>query len=718
MATIREFEVPQSIPTRNFCLEFQNLCSAVNAVNHGEFDGAVVALVNQANIDESRDVLRAKPLAIQRCRRGGKTFMLHAIASMINVERGKELSSETHVIFISLNNVTPYSPDVEADVGKGAMFSILSRIAWELSGREKTFINFRDGYDNFGAVDEWLMEKERKIILIVDELNIIPCSTRRYGDMSTFLDNIVQRKGCAILYSTHQRDTADLLRGRRPGANENLVLSRRLHLFIQIPRLVNEDCLHGLSKNSMEEFSFWSAVLRGRVPALVLQDAQEINHYTELIGLNGDGVEERVRCLKAVITGAIENLPNARNTFRAYSYMSERFKLGPTAKFAWPPFMVAQINVLGKDYPQLYTTLQNPCIDEAKAFEALTQLAVLVRLLTQEEHDLVPMNFDAIRETKVTAFDATELFFASSNATDIPMIIKAVRNRFALPSRVQQVVAVPMFASFPVYDFFVLHRTISGWHVAAGYQCKQGFQSPKNHADADVSMSVWLEGRCRKYRVGEDGERSDRKEEKGWIVLGENFQVDFLGVTVSEALPLDPGDENALCAAEGHCRQRRSSGAAERNGATNTNDADLPSMKHPRNGEAKEHDEEIAAAVQDKIDGSVARMPVPSLARDQTKKYNKLSSAAAAGEIYTDERKPAAKKPALPPAKKTKISMKQASQPSQISQLSQDVDDGPEEIETMHESESVQTLKEGVLEEEEEKVDAEAGYEEGMTEPR
>jgi hypothetical protein len=104
--------------------------------------------VEQAGIDEKISDNRAKLLAIQRCRRGGKTFMLHAVASMINNERGNRmpgqtvasminnergnrLPGETHVILISLNSRTPYSSDVEASEGKGALFSILSRIAWE-----------------------------------------------------------------------------------------------------------------------------------------------------------------------------------------------------------------------------------------------------------------------------------------------------------------------------------------------------------------------------------------------------------------------------------------------------------------------------------------------------------------------------------------------------------------------------------------------------------
>ena len=45
--------------------------------------------------------------------------------------------------------------------------------------------------------------------------------------------------------------------------------------------------------------------------------------------------------------------------------------------------------------------------------------------------------------------------------------------------QVQQVVAVPLFASFPVCDFFVLHRTNNGsWKAASGCQCKQGRMHP------------------------------------------------------------------------------------------------------------------------------------------------------------------------------------------------------------------------------------------------
>lgn len=548
MASTTAFVVPEAAdPTRDFTTEFKRLCTKVNPVNHGEFEDTVNALVQEASIDESVDTMRASPVAIQRCRRGGKTFMLHAVAKMLSELRGTRLPNETHVIFISLNSVTPFSVDSEIT---GAYGAILSRIAWELTNRESnSFTQFRRKYHDFGAVDDWLFDK--KVILIVDELNIIPHTTDMYEDMSALIDNIVQRDGCAVLYSTHQRGTPDLLRGRLLGTVGHLALSKREHLWKQIPRIVNEGCLRGLYKESAKEASFWSAVLRARLPALVLQDSNKIAGYTDYMFLDEDGVDERIKCLKAVISGDIDLLTNGRNLFRAYSYMSERFKRGNKARYAWPPFMVAQYGVLGKDYRQLYSTLEHSSIDEAKAFEALTQLAILVRLLTQTEHELVPMNVDAIQGAGVTPFDATELFYVGQDVTDISGIVKAVCGQFSRRRIVQQVVAVPLFASFPVYDFFVLHRTNETWSVAAGYQCKQGCKYPTESTDPSVSLSVWLEGKCRKYRVEEDGSHVASKIERGWVLLGESNQTDLFGVTVSEALPQDPvRRENPSCAAE------------------------------------------------------------------------------------------------------------------------------------------------------------------------
>jgi hypothetical protein len=94
----------------------------------------------------------------------------------------------------------------------------------------------------------------------------------------------------------------------------------------------------------------------------------------------------------------------------------------------------------------------------------------------------------------------------------------------ALTSRPQvlQVVAVPYCASFPVYDFFVLHKVNGCWIIKAGYQCKQGTQPPTDDASMEVPLSVWIEGKCRQYRALADGSRVAIANARGWQVLSES----------------------------------------------------------------------------------------------------------------------------------------------------------------------------------------------------
>ena len=231
--------------------------------------------------------------------------------------------------------------------------------------------------------------------------------------------------------------------------------------------------------------------------------------------------------------------------------MSERFKTLRKARFAWPPFLISQEAVLGKDCGSLRTSLEDPSIDEAKAFEALTQLAVLVRLLSAQHHELVPIN-TAIPDGG--SFEATEILHVTQSATTIADVIEAVKIEFSKRPNVLQVVAVPYFASFPVYDFFVLHRTDGvGWEIAAGYQCKQGNEYPSEEASLSVPLSIWIEGKCRNYRVVEDGAHLQRHVRRGWTMLGESGQLSVLGVSVSEALPASSPtciERHSQCSAE------------------------------------------------------------------------------------------------------------------------------------------------------------------------
>ena len=186
---------------------------------------------------------------------------------------------------------------------------------------------------------------------------------------------LLGKNGNALLYSTHHRGTSNLLRGRNPSSTARQTnLSEREHQGLRIPRITNEQCLQGLLRNASSEPSFWTAVLRGRIPALFLLDERNVETYASNVFEDSTSESERKACLAAVITGRIDDLPNERNLFRAYSYMSERFRSSTGALYAWPLFAVVQENVLGKDYSDLRAPFLSRTFDSAKVFEAVLSL--------------------------------------------------------------------------------------------------------------------------------------------------------------------------------------------------------------------------------------------------------------------------------------------------------------------------------------------------------
>jgi hypothetical protein len=158
---------------------------------------------------------------------------------------------------------------------------------------------------------------------------------------------------------------------------------------------------------------------------------------------------------------------------------------------------------------------------------------VLVRLLSAQHHDLVPHNSNI---PSTDAFWATEILHVASRATTIAGVVEIVAIEFATRPEVLQVVAMPYFASFPTSDFFVLHKVKGRWRIAAGYEASQ-----------QVPLSVWIEGKCRKYRTLEHGARVEISEVRGWQMLSESYQADMLGVSVSEALPAQALESETGC---------------------------------------------------------------------------------------------------------------------------------------------------------------------------
>jgi len=125
---VRPYELPREdiFPQEEFDYQFEQLYKAenINAVNHGEFEQVADQMLAITESNDAGKLDHCPVLAIQRCCRGGETFMLHAVARILS---NKTRHTGTHVILISLNSETKYME------GESPYMAILSRIAyaWE-----------------------------------------------------------------------------------------------------------------------------------------------------------------------------------------------------------------------------------------------------------------------------------------------------------------------------------------------------------------------------------------------------------------------------------------------------------------------------------------------------------------------------------------------------------------------------------------------------------
>lgn len=592
------YRMPRSdlaFPTGKHAAFFdKELCGGgvITPVNHGEFESAARLVSEVAAKSDTGSAQRNPVYVVQSCPRGGKTFLLNAVAKLLEaiVEEGPsvdagnnhntQLDKQTRVIIVSLNhNDTQWQPHHET-----ALTAILARIAYSIEvnrGETSSFPEFLNRYRDFYDVYRWLSDRRTNVTLLIDDLSVVPPSDDggpSFADMSLLLDLLAGRQGSAVVYSTHYRSYADVLRGRVGG--RGFRLSTRPHEFLAIPRVANELCLDGIVAlqpgKTRECCSLWGAVLRGRIPALVLTDLKGISSYSDVSfereaaeraqhgdkpnsEILEDALQRRIEGLASAITGKTNEWDEKYKweEFRAYSYTTDRMDSNLQPLYAWPPCILGDPRVLGKDYETLFAALCTPEIDDAEAFEALSELGVLLRLLSSQKHALVPAVPNLSPEQ---AYRATEMYHVDDQAQNLKALLQRVKTKFLGRCIVKQVVVVPKFSSFPTYDFFVVHRVneTDDWTPAAGYQCKLGKELPSNEQSAWVSvpLSVWIGGSCRSYRVDDKQQRVAHTEKHGWKVLGKDTQFDLLGVSISEALPHRAASMNAPlhanCEAEEH----------------------------------------------------------------------------------------------------------------------------------------------------------------------
>lgn len=217
----------------------------------------------------------------------------------------------------------------------------------------------------------------------------------------------------------------------------------------------------------------------------------------------------------------------------------------------WPPFLCAQESVLGENCPNLRVVLEAPDTNHpSKAFEALAELAVAIQLMSTKPRyrDIIPRHSGVPRDSPIAPIAATAIFEIPAEAQTIDALRNAVDDLLEkdreLYAHVLQIVVIPLFSEFPIYDFFLFHRRrnlFGSWKkctIAAGYQCKQGTKYPDraHKAVRGVKRSIWIEGKAPTSRRGAENRH-------GWTLLSREEHRRLLGESLYAALPSYPQAE-------------------------------------------------------------------------------------------------------------------------------------------------------------------------------
>ena len=185
----------------------------------------------------------------------------------------------------------------------------------------------------------------------------------------------------------------------------------------------------------------------------------------------------------------------------------------------------------------------------SKAFEALAELAIAIQLMSTKPRyrDIIPRHSEVSLDNPIAPIAALAVLEIPAEAQTIDALRNAVddllENDRELYANVLQIVVIPLFSEFPIYDFFLFHRhrnLFGRWKkctIAAGYQCKHGPKYPDraHKAVRGVKRSIWIEGRALTSRRGADNPH-------GWTLVSKEDHRKLLGESLYAALPSDPQD--------------------------------------------------------------------------------------------------------------------------------------------------------------------------------
>jgi hypothetical protein len=457
---------------------------------------------------------RFPPLGLVRCSRGGKTRALLEIAHHLRNSVGET----TAVIFVSFNADTSMEDEIHNPLG-----ALCRRIAFaSLEQNETNFDQFRNVDVEPDVIKNWL-GGTTPCILLIDELNQIDM-TKRNEKFSSFLKSVFLRPANRyLIFSSHVISTVHQCSGYLDSNSNRPALLRALPLASSMDDVRSQ---WGWDQLTLNEFLYY-----GRIPALLWQYRNSYNIYVkrkEAI----DAIKKEIsdgaalQLLSTFITGEQDDvLPDLLQLMDAMPSTSQMEQ----GKVRWiPAHMVEVLGAFLRDpvsdeircVVQQVQKMLNKFSDvkpgSGEGWECIFSLALLIRIMTKQEHPLLP--FLANMRNYGVSFN----FSFNSDAKNVNDMLKGLRSPDSFP---HVNVCVPSSAAFVAYDTLVVVSDAPNSRRIYGYQMKEGNGLVTTPAAKEVSASFIFRG------------GSDMSCEQGWTVASQEDILNFLGITGQDWAP-------------------------------------------------------------------------------------------------------------------------------------------------------------------------------------
>jgi hypothetical protein len=463
---------------------------------------------------------RVSPMGLVRYSRGGKSRALYEIEQYL-----RKHFPEFVVIHISFNDYSPLDPNeqdspVEALCRRICFWFLQKRTDSENFAKE--YRQIRDARVDPQAVMDYIGNEP--CILLVDELNMMQDTSL----LTNFLKlNFLIEKGRFFVFTSHVMSTKELLQEYMENPSMRSVRIEKLPIIESL--MDAQQTLDFMSLTTRE------AIFCGLSPALIHTAIQRgIPMPITVKWENVIDIAVRQLCC-TVVNGDYKLVP-----VQLLRYMDPV----SNEKAIWVPLHLREILryiVDGKNACSLevlsycreiaaaFDRFRSSVSTDGKGWESLFFTALLIRIVAQENHNILNIPFNAksytiavgdflSAEIKRKKVDITKIEDPKQYLSFIPKVGKSCHISIYRPQSPR----------FRTYDFFLVVWDESGRRQITGYQLKEGEEIPKNRPLPEVKRNFVIRG------------KPAQKESSinGWTLVSEPDISSFFGVSGANWTPM------------------------------------------------------------------------------------------------------------------------------------------------------------------------------------